>query len=32
MILCSPAIVDILDVIETNSSNTYNFTAPEIIN
>lgn len=32
MIICSPARVDILDVIEANSNNSYNFIAPEIIN
>ncbi len=31
-IFSSPAMVDIMDIIEASSNNSYNFTAPEIIN
>lgn len=30
-LICSPAMVDILDIINASSSNGYIFTAPEII-
>lgn len=30
--LCSPAMLDVMDIIEASSNNGYNFVAPEIIN
>ena len=29
--LCSPALADIMDIIEISSTNGYNFVAPEIV-
>ena len=31
MFVCSPAMADVLNLIETASTNGYNFVAPEIV-
>ena len=30
--LCSPAMLDVMQILEKSSNNSYNFVAPEIIN
>ncbi len=30
--LCSPAMVDVADILEASSYNSYNFVAPELLN